>query len=71
MTSSKINRAPTASHAAAQPAEESVGRGNQSHVGRHRLDDDACHPLVQLGNLVVGNHDRLGDGTLGDTCRIR
>ena len=44
----------------AQPVEESVDRRHQAHVGRHRLDDDAGHPLVELGDQVVGGHHRLG-----------
>ena len=43
-----------------QAREESLRRRHQAHVGRHRLDDHAGHPLVELGDPVVGGHHRLG-----------
>ena len=60
MTSSKISSAPTASQAARRPARK-PGRGrDQVHVGRHRLDDDARHRVVELGHDVVGRHHGVG-----------
>ena len=71
MTSSKMSRAPTASQAARSPSRNPGGRGHQSHVGRHGLDDDAGHPVVEVGNLVVGSHHRVGHRAGGHAGRVR
>ena len=43
-----------------QPLEEARRRRDESHVGGHRLDDDACHPVVELGHHVVGDDHGVG-----------
>ena len=55
----------------AQPLEEPGHRRDQVHVGRHRLDDDAGHPLVERGHHVVGDDLGVGHRAGRDADRAR
>ncbi len=55
--------------AARRPSRNPGRRRHQVHVGRHGLDDHAGHPLVELGDHVVGNDLGVGDGTGGHAGR--
>ena len=69
MTSSKISSAPTRSHSARSPSRKPVLGRHQAHVGGDRLDDHARRVGVELGHLVVGRDDRVGDRGVGDAGR--
>ena len=71
MTSSKMSRAPARSQALPQAVQESGGRGYETHVGGHRLDDDAGDVAVELGDPVVRDHERVGHGPFGHARRAR
>ena len=59
MTSSKISNAPGGVAGPPESVEEPLHRRDQPHVGGDRLDDHTGHPVIELGDHVVGNHDRL------------
>ena len=69
ITSSKISSAPTRSHSARRPVEESGRRGDDAHVRGDRLDDDGGDLIVELGHHVVGRDDRVGDGRVRNAGR--
>ena len=73
MTSSKISRAPEASHACpAEATEEPRRRHHQSHVlsRSHRLDDHAGHRVVEGRDPVVRGDDGLGHRAGGHAGRV-
>ncbi len=46
-------------------------RCHDAHVRRDRLDDDRSDAFVEVGHDVVGRHDRVGHGTVGNAGRAR
>ena len=54
-----------------QPLEETLSRGNQPHVGGHRLYDHCCDGVVQGGNHVVWGDDGVGNRALGHPVAAR
>ena len=53
----------------AESVEEARRRGDEAHVGRHRLDHHRGHVVADLGDDVVGDDEGVGDRRLGHAGR--